>query len=1436
MGRRSQIWHWRQEDEVKNFGDYLADFLSQEMFEPISWHDGPVHVIGSVIADFLMPEADLTEDGQQQPKVVFWGCGVRDENGLSEDRIHRAKILAVRGPKTASVLKLGAATPQGDIAFFLPALYAPRRLRLTAGKSICIPHFWDRRPDGDFADAGCDVVLRTNIAAGPVQIRRVIDSIASADFVLTASLHGAVVAAAYGIPFAFWDNGHVDLPFKWEDFAAYLSIPNTFYTNLSDAKAGYDEEIRDRLKRPPLWAFLACAPFPIKPVAMAKIVGHLWSSSGASEAEATLQDLLDEFEHATVEKDVAANAFMDQVAALNDAVASGRAELARAEEETLRLIRLKDDVGGVADAQEKSLRERDEEIAALKDGLAKVEATHAEFRTSANARVDALEHENASLNDEVEARAGALAEAKQALTALQEATSSANARVAALEHENASLNDEVEARAGALAEAKQALTALQEATSSANARVAALEHENASLNDEVGARAGALAEAQQDLAALQEAASSANARVAAFEYENACLKDEVAAHASVLAETQQAVTALREATDHAAELDAALGAAQDQLTEFKGRLSAAESQAQSLAAEVLDAREQATAAASNLERLSELASGLRNDPEAFEGGGFDDPADMQALFQNVAVAIGGLKRQRGIDAEALERQRDQNHKLIEDAKAAWSQAADAREKLRLLSTQIVEDNTVRTSLTSRLDETRRDLERVLGERSALETLAVEQDRLLAEAQANVAALSRQVQIAGHEAEILRRRAEDAEALRQSAQRRYEKISGSVTWTLVRRTRKIREYFSPHRLKQRGRRIIRVLTGKRKKRPSVSTQIAITAAAPSPHPPASTPDLTVFIVTLERQASTKASENVARIAESGAQIILCGDVANWAGSRYITVPSAAANVIDHIDHHLRTSASATTVIVFGAETQVSGDLGTFPELFSANPLMVVCGALEVDHEDRVVAAGATRNQNGDLVPLNVGQPMTDFRVASVHSTEFLWPLVVAVDTDGFRHLGGLGVGSSGEAALLALAVEARRRGLEVGVNPFVQAIRSDSLRPIQLNAGVEKTAGALVHTHKPKVLFTDALTPTPDRDSGSIDIYWYMRIFLELGYEVTFLPVQDLKHAGRYTRALQMLGIRCPLEGDVDQPWMFLRDFGSEFDLVMTYRASSACHVIDPIREFAPNARVVFDTVDLHFLREHRAAELSGSPEDMEHALRTRVEELKVMTLSDATILLSSLEYDYIGEISPETRRYLISIVRDVPGVGAPAAGRRGAMFVGGFKHAPNTDAAVFLCSEIWPRVRSRDPLAELSIIGADVSPEIQALHNPSQGINIVGFVEDLDPFYKSMRVNLAPLRYGAGVKGKVAASLSVGLPTVATPTAVEGMFLEDGRDVLVCEDPEAFAEAVVRLFRDDVLWERLSCNAVKAAQDTFSIDAARSRLKTMLVDLGLPTE
>ena len=1301
MARRPQIWHWRQDDEIKNFGDYLADFLTHEMFEPISWHEGPVHVIGSVIADFLVPESDVTPEGMPQPKVVFWGCGARDENGLSEDRMDRATILAVRGPKTASVLKLGAAKPQGDIAFFLPALYKPKRSRLTAGKSVCIPHFWDRRPDADFDDAGCGVVLRTNITAGGVEIRRLIDAIASADFVLTASLHGAVVAAAYGVPFAFWGNGHIDLPFKWEDLAAYLSIPNVFYDGLSEAKAGYEADIKGVLKLPPLWAFLACAPFPIRPAAMAKIVQELWTRSDVEDATIEVQEMLEEFGRREPDNDAAANAFMNHRAELAQRVAQAHAEIQRLEDEKAHLIQSRNDIGGVAQSQELALHAKDDEISCLKASVGNAEAHSASYRSSTSAAIISLQEEIRQLQREV-------------------------------------------------------------------------------------------AEKTTDLIATRDQASAAiNDQITSLSSENAALS------AQVKDQTEAILALNAQVTESRAETES-----------FNNAIKA------------------------NLERLTAQAAGLANGLQMPDPEDFDTPADLQALFQHIAGSISDMQNKRQADAGVLQRLDGRLKALTDDANEAWRQAAEARESLRVQTGRVSEDKLVNASLTARLEDSRAELELAVRDREALHGAVAEQDRLLQNALANVAALSRQVDLAGRDTDRLRRQVQDAEVLRQTAQNRYEKISNSGTWRWVRRTRKVRDYFAAERLRQRGRRIVRILTGKRKKKPTPVVTDPLAATVLSGRPASS---LSLFIVDIGgRESSASARENVARLAQSGAQVILCGDVERWAGSSYLTVPSAAANIVDHLDHHLSTTNNATTVVVFGADTIVSGDIETFAEVFRSNPSAVVACGVETNVDGRLAAAGARLDETGSLEVVGAGLPQTDFRVASICDSEMVWPLVVGIDADGFRHLGGLRQEASGEAALIALGVDTRRRGLNVVVNPFVQAIRGEQTVAASASPEVVAAARELVPARKPRVLFTDAVTPTPDRDSGSIDIYWYMRIFLALGYEVTFLPVQDLVHAGRYTTALRMLGIRCPLNHDFPEPWMFLRDYGAEFDLILTYRASAACYVIDPIVQFAPQATVIFDTVDLHFLREERAAELSGSADELEQAQRTRVEELKIMGLSDATILLSSLEYDHIGEIAPEVRRYLISIVRPVPGCSAPASGRRGSMFVGGFKHSPNTDAALFLCSEVWPRVRLRDPAAELNIIGSDAPPQVQALHDPSQGINIVGFVEDLNPFYASMRVNLAPLRYGAGVKGKVAASLSVGLPTVATPTAVEGMFLEDGRDVLVREDPDAFADAVIRLSNDDALWDRLSHNAIKAAKETFSIEAAQSRIVKMLTDLGLP--
>jgi len=126
------------------------------------------------------------------------------------------------------------------------------------------------------------------------------------------------------------------------------------------------------------------------------------------------------------------------------------------------------------------------------------------------------------------------------------------------------------------------------------------------------------------------------------------------------------------------------------------------------------------------------------------------------------------------------------------------------------------------------------------------------------------------------------------------------------------------------------------------------------------------------------------------------------------------------------------------------------------------------------------------------------------------------------------------------------------------------------------------------------------------------------------------------------------------------------------------------------------------------------------------------------------------------------------------------------------------------------------------VIGADPPPQIRALASGS--IRILGHVHDVTPFFDGCRLSVAPLRYGAGVKGKINQSLAYGLPVVATTQAAEGMFLQDGDSVLVADDPGSFAEAILRLYRDPALWERLSVGGLAVMEAHFSFAAARRAL------------
>ena len=138
---------------------------------------------------------------------------------------------------------------------------------------------------------------------------------------------------------------------------------------------------------------------------------------------------------------------------------------------------------------------------------------------------------------------------------------------------------------------------------------------------------------------------------------------------------------------------------------------------------------------------------------------------------------------------------------------------------------------------------------------------------------------------------------------------------------------------------------------------------------------------------------------------------------------------------------------------------------------------------------------------------------------------------------------------------------------------------------------------------------------------------------------------------------------------------------------------------------------------------------------------------------------------------------------------------RDVLFVGSFDHPPNVDAARWAAREIMPLVRERCPDAVLHVVGSNPTDQVRELAGP--GVEVHGWVPDVAPMYARSRVTLAPLRFGAGVKGKVGESLAIGVPVVGTSVAVEGMHLTDGQEVLVADDAPGLADAVVQLLTDE---------------------------------------
>ena len=362
----------------------------------------------------------------------------------------------------------------------------------------------------------------------------------------------------------------------------------------------------------------------------------------------------------------------------------------------------------------------------------------------------------------------------------------------------------------------------------------------------------------------------------------------------------------------------------------------------------------------------------------------------------------------------------------------------------------------------------------------------------------------------------------------------------------------------------------------------------------------------------------------------------------------------------------------------------------------------------------------------------------------------------------------------------------------------------------------------------RALVIDHQVPMPDHDSGSRRMSELLFILNDLGFGVTFAPQRDVAPP-RYVDALTTCGIEV-LRGPQDLD-AYLHAVGRGLRLVVLSRPTVAWSFLPMLRTLVPDATIIYDTVDLHFVREARRSQVEADRRAAQSADFHHQMEMTLARLTDHTWVVSDIERDVLRAHVPDVDVAVVPNVHRVGPLGPPFHERAGVLFVGHFAHGPNRDAAMWLATDILAHIRAAIPDVLLRIAGSDPPRELLAL--AGDAVTVLGWVPSLEPHYHASRVFIAPLRYGAGLKGKVGESLAHGLPVVTTAIGAEGMGLRDGHDVVIAEGPAGIAAAVAALYRDPIRWARLAARGRETIAHRYSPQTVREHMAAHLRDIGV---
>ncbi|KYH34466.1 putative S-adenosylmethionine-dependent methyltransferase [Clostridium tepidiprofundi DSM 19306] len=354
-------------------------------------------------------------------------------------------------------------------------------------------------------------------------------------------------------------------------------------------------------------------------------------------------------------------------------------------------------------------------------------------------------------------------------------------------------------------------------------------------------------------------------------------------------------------------------------------------------------------------------------------------------------------------------------------------------------------------------------------------------------------------------------------------------------------------------------------------------------------------------------------------------------------------------------------------------------------------------------------------------------------------------------------------------------------------------------------------------NKKTILVIDHYVPNFDKDAGSRTTYHYLKMFLSMGFNVKFIG-DNFYRQEPYTTILQQMGIEVLYGYWYSTNYKkWIKENCSFIDYVYLNRPHISIKYIDFLRENT-SAKIIYYGHDLHFLREKREYELTGNKELLASSEHWKKVELQLMRKSDITYYPSQCEIDEIHSIDPNINAkaipaYIFENTKFKNII--PFSNRRDLLFVGGFGHKPNIDGVLWFIRKIFPLVKEEIEDVKFYIVGSNPPQEVLDLR--SDEIIVTGFVTDeqLNEYYDKCKLVVVPLRYGAGVKGKVVEALYKQIPIITTSVGAEGLEKID-EYLEISDDPLEFSKKIIEYYNNIEKLNYLAQKSINYIEKYFS--------------------